>query len=325
MVTDMLIDELERYLKRLGVDYRIEMDPETVRGLPLFASEACAFHGAVLGGARRRLAVMRKRYANPDDVVSIWRGISRHVETPTVMVLRGEVSEYCRVLEEAGVVFIMPGCRLHIPGSMMLVTRTISRDYLPKKDVMGVSAQQLVLFYLLKGGGGRLLLRDANAGTGIALSHISNAARELERLSLAEVDRAWKAVSLVFRGEKAEVWRSALPFMSSPVMRSIRCHDVPPGLPCAGLSALSEMSMLEPYGDACYAVWRSDSRLKGLEDSRFSGSFVEVWRYDPAKFSGDPARVDPLSLYLSLKDNPDPRVQGELKTMMEKVMEARKW
>jgi len=43
---------------------------------------------------------------------------------------------------------------------------------------------------------------------------------------------------------------------------------------------------------------------------------IEVWSYDPATLSQD-GIVDPLSLFLSLRDDPDERVQGALRRMLE--------
>ena len=77
--------------------------------------------------------------------------------------------------------------------------------------------------------------------------------------------------------------------------------------------------MLEPDAVGTYAISRRDKRVKGLADSRYEGDYVQVWKYDPVKFSPVPDRVDPLSLYLSLKDDPDPRVQGELRAVMEEM------
>lgn len=43
---------------------------------------------------------------------------------------------------------------------------------------------------------------------------------------------------------------------------------------------------------------------------------IEVWSYDPAPLSVDGV-VDPLSLSLSLRDDPDERVQGALRRMVD--------
>jgi hypothetical protein len=44
---------------------------------------------------------------------------------------------------------------------------------------------------------------------------------------------------------------------------------------------------------------------------------VEQWRYAPALLSANRESVDPLSLYLSLRESPDERVQGALNEMQE--------
>ena len=46
-------------------------------------------------------------------------------------------------------------------------------------------------------------------------------------------------------------------------------------------------------------------------------SGIEVWRYPPALFAED-GIVDPLSLYLSLKEDRDERTETALEEMMEK-------
>ena len=43
---------------------------------------------------------------------------------------------------------------------------------------------------------------------------------------------------------------------------------------------------------------------------------MQVWKYDPCMFMND-GRVDTVSLYLSLKDSPNERVQAALKEMLE--------
>ena len=59
-------------------------------------------------------------------------------------------------------------------------------------------------------------------------------------------------------------------------------------------------------------------RLHGCPDRVEADARIETWKYAPALLS-DGNAVDPLSLYLSLKDSPDERVQSELADMMENV------
>ena len=66
---------------------------------------------------------------------------------------------------------------------------------------------------------------------------------------------------------------------------------------------------------------RGDGRIDEAKDTKYSGPTVEIWRYDPLIFSEDGRRVDSLSLWLSLRDETDPRVRKE----MDSMMEALKW
>ena len=45
---------------------------------------------------------------------------------------------------------------------------------------------------------------------------------------------------------------------------------------------------------------------------------IELWNYDPKQLS-DKDRVDKLSLFSSLKDTKNPRVQGEIETVLEEI------
>ncbi len=44
---------------------------------------------------------------------------------------------------------------------------------------------------------------------------------------------------------------------------------------------------------------------------------IELWKYDPSLFAKNGV-VDPISLAISLSDNEDERVQGELKEFLER-------
>jgi len=92
----------------------------------------------------------------------------------------------------------------------------------------------------------------------------------------------------------------------------------------AGLTALARFSMLAPPEYTTYALSREDwkalrQRHKIIEvpTQDPDASEVEVWWYPPALFAEDGV-VDPLSLYLSLKEDHDERTETALEVMMEK-------
>src|SRR5690606_1390618 len=88
----------------------------------------------------------------------------------------------------------------------------------------------------------------------------------------------------------------------------------------AGLSALAEKTMLNAPPRQIRAVTskelkdlRKDKDFRVVPESAYGLATLEleVWRYDP-RLLGEKGVVDPLSLYLSLVDTDDERVEGAL-------------
>lgn len=92
--------------------------------------------------------------------------------------------------------------------------------------------------------------------------------------------------------------------------------------PAAGITALSYYSMLASPRQESLAVslheWKSikieSPENYATEDDPETVN-VEIWTYDPALFSVD-GYVDPLSLYLSLRNHVDERIEAALEEMI---------
>ena len=89
--------------------------------------------------------------------------------------------------------------------------------------------------------------------------------------------------------------------------------------------ALSEISMLNPPSVETYACFKKSEIIREFEildepewEEPDSICRIELWNYDPKQLS-DKDRVDKLSLFSSLKDTKDPRVQGEIETVLEEI------
>jgi hypothetical protein len=92
----------------------------------------------------------------------------------------------------------------------------------------------------------------------------------------------------------------------------------------AGLSALAERTMIAPDATPAYALSSSAYQaavkggiLKQHAVGELDTIAIERWLYTPALLSLDGEQVDDLSLFLSLHDSPDERVQSALNEMLE--------
>ena len=92
----------------------------------------------------------------------------------------------------------------------------------------------------------------------------------------------------------------------------------------AGLTALADYSALSPPANTTYALSQEEWKLLRqrkkavvVPDQEPDTHEIEVWSYPPELFA-ERNVVDPLSLYLSLRGNPDERIMSSLEEMMEK-------
>ncbi|MGB4592191.1 MAG: hypothetical protein WBI63_00220, partial [Coriobacteriia bacterium] len=129
-------------------------------------------------------------------------------------------------------------------------------------------------------------------------------------------------------GEPTDLWRQAQPLLRSPVSRRRYLVGVAPsgrkGL-AAGLSALATYSALAEPAVPGVALDRVKAKslldvggVQALPTADEAELEVEVWSYEPGLLS-DAATVDRLSLYLSLRDDTDERVQSALDELMRGV------
>ncbi|MEZ5306327.1 MAG: hypothetical protein R2684_04195 [Pyrinomonadaceae bacterium] len=157
---------------------------------------------------------------------------------------------------------------------------------------------------------------------------LSRAFDELESLEWGRIRKEGRERVLYFERDKRQLWESARDLLSSPIKK--RFHVWPPieqyGLR-SGLTALSRYSMLAEPVDLELALGQKEwNKLKQVEkvetfplQERKSGNVtIEVWNYDPRLLS-DSGEVDRLSLYLSLRDEKDERVEAALRKMIGNI------
>jgi hypothetical protein len=150
---------------------------------------------------------------------------------------------------------------------------------------------------------------------------------EIESANLGEVyqegrERFWHLME-----DKRTLWEKARPLMQSPVRRRVRIQrniSNEEGAVVAGLTALSHYSMLSAPSHHVYAIssdrWKilKQSGLNELPYPEADAHELEVWSYSPTLFARN-GLADPFSLYLSLQETKDERIESALAEMMEHV------
>ena len=116
-----------------------------------------------------------------------------------------------------------------------------------------------------------------------------------------------------------ELWNKALSMLVSPIEQVYYTDALLEGQMISGVNALSSYTMLNEESKQCCAISKKDFKaLNIVMDKQFGQNEIQVWKYNPRMLSSSDV-VDKLSLYLSLKDNEDERIQIELERLINEM------
>ena len=216
-------------------------------------------------------------------------------------------------LIKQGVNFILPGKLMFMP-ELLIDIRPI-RNRFNQDSKMPTTAQLVVLYHLERQPIILATIADIAEKMGVSYATCNKALTWLRGHKLATETKVGKQKLISIDKDKRAVWEKALPFMYSPVER-ILYTDVEVSYQ-SGYNALAAYSHLAHtegdvrawYGPVPTYFTKEENRIK-----------IEVWRYNPELLSHTNV-VDPLSLYITLKDDEDERVSMELDYMLHQVLD----
>jgi DNA-binding MarR family transcriptional regulator len=158
----------------------------------------------------------------------------------------------------------------------------------------------------------------------------SRIANELAAAGISHDNRTGRERIIALPDDNLDLWERALPYLSSPVRQSfyVILDDLPIDHRLAsGETALAQRTMLSPPRIPVFATGREvanslHSKALPTADDDQDTCVVEKWKYDPWT-TADGNLVDRFSLYLSLRDRPDERLQISLEELMEQYFDSR--
>lgn len=221
---------------------------------------------------------------------------------------------------EKHIPFIVPGKQMYLPFNGFLLTESCAPAY-KEISTLGNLAQILILAQLMKRFAAPVSIGTVSSMFSYSRISVIRAFDELEHFQLAK--RCPPTKHLEFIADKKELWKKALPLLHNPQRRIVGMNEIPQGLPVfeSGINALSKRSMINPDPQLEYAVEAKEFnklKLKPECPKEDAPVLLELWSYHPAIVGGD--SIDPFSLYLTLKDNQDDRVQICLETMIKELL-----
>ncbi len=223
-------------------------------------------------------------------------------------------------LIEARVPFVVPGNQMFLP--MVAVDLRERFRPAPVEGPLTPSAQVVLLFLLENYQSGVDTAAKLARHFGYSNMTVGRALDQLEARSLIGLSRMANERRISMDDPRA-VWEKAQPFLRSPVQKRFWFDCPASGLidgAAAGLTALSVYSSIAAPPVAIVAASRreADRLFQSCEDVPMrddAQTELEVWSYSP-RLLCDGRAVDRLSLYLSLRDDHDERVQKALSELL---------
>ncbi|MBR9978872.1 MAG: hypothetical protein KFH87_12370 [Bacteroidetes bacterium] len=318
---------IERYfMENLGMSVSLHRWPSEDR-IPLLLRDTYLFFECMLlgipwlvlcdrGPEERSPATIRKHLAMLRDK---WHG--------ELMYVHPFISTYNRKrLIEQKVPFIVPGRQMYLP-QLGIDLREHIRKLQRVRSASFRPSTQVVLLHALYHPDRHFTPTSYAQHLGYSNMTLTRVFDELEAAGVISTTSQGKERAAKFLLSRRSAWERALPFLRSPVRRRaavLFSGSRPPGV-LAGLSALSHFGMLVPPESTVYAVsgktWKTamkSGELRVIPMAESGSLELEIWRYTPSLLTAHDI-ADPLSVYLSLRDSDDERVEIALEALLESV------
>jgi hypothetical protein len=266
-------------------------------------------------------------FAEPVDEIPTVQAMAKHfsriyaaANVPVVLKINGMSGERRKALIESRIPFLTAD-QAYLPFMGIVLREQLYSEAKAKEKLM--PSAQLLLFAYLYQENDKMYTSPMAAKLGISAMQVTRAVRQLQRLNLIEASKEGVQVVISGKAEHLALFEKASAYFIDPVQEiQYESNDaLPEGLPCSGLTALAELSMLSAPAVATRAFYSRTDKLHGenaLTD-RDKQSRIEIWKYSPIVLSKQTGVADPLSVIVSLRDERDERVEQAAQEILTKM------
>ena len=299
---------------------KAQMEGATIGDLLTYKFYDGEFHGMPL-----LFAEPKGKVATPRCLSVTANNLTSLLQLPIVFLLPACPAYERQRLIDKDVYFVVSKKYVHLP--MLLANERVRKTKQAK--ALTPVAQYLLLYHLQIGSIEGLAARDIEDKIPYSYASITLGLTCLEDLGLCKrVAEGSKRKVIHFDMKGMNLWEQAQPFLVNPVEERIYCDGLlsDDSFPECGINALAHYTRLNP--DPERTIMMSVKQLRNFKSSEalvrpneFDGNIIiEAWKYPPVTATGVKAEwVDKLSLAISLREDEDPRVEGEVERLINET------
>ncbi|MGL4410814.1 MAG: hypothetical protein ACRCTF_01545 [Bacteroidales bacterium] len=242
--------------------------------------------------------------------------IGQIIDMPIVFVFHKVASYNIKRYISKRLNFIIPQKQLFIPELLMDLRKATVADKQPVLE-LSPNAQFILFYHLQKESLNGLSIKQVAELLANSYLKVNRGINILKDLGICMLTGSKEKI-ITFNSDKRRVWDNALKFLINPIQKELFTDENLSYLR-SNINALSHYTMLSDDSKEYYAVSKEElNRMDIAIDSKYGENSIEVWKYDPIPLSNG-GYVDKLSLYASLKEEQDERVQIELKNLIDEI------
>jgi hypothetical protein len=328
------INKLANYVGDVFSELKIVGQWEIAIHLPMFLQAGFSYVEVSLLDEKCLLVIDShdEKHETATTIKKYLKTIAKHFTGHIIYVVENITSYNRKRLIDQRIAFIVPGKQLYLPFYATDLRENFKGLNERKDNKLGAVAQQLLFLQLYKKLDEGIPAQILAEQLGVSKMSVSRAYAELDECQLAKNELIGRQKVLKFSLKGRELWEVAEPSLINPVRKRVWVDRM--SFPEqsnlrieAGETALSQFGMLMSPNYSVYAVnyneWAGLKKLMNIEerpDAYEDAIMIELWRYDPEILATE-GRVDPLSLYMSLSDKHDDRIDMAKNELVEIALE----
>lgn len=251
----------------------------------------------------------------PQQIEKLIAIVKRLAGRDSVYVTSNIASYNQQRLAKRHVNFIVVGRQMFVPSLLLDIKRPVHRDTDIAENIAPFT-QLLLLYHLEKEKMDGLSAMDISKKFDVSYATANRAFRWFSEKNLANTEGS-KEHKITFLFEGKQLWAKALPFLASPISKVAITDKLPTTALTSGINALAEYTMINHEDKRRYAISKNEYKhISKNANNQYGDIEIEIWKYAPHILCKNDT-VDKLSLYLSLKDSQDERVQIELEHLID--------
>lgn len=312
----------ELYLKE-NIDENITIKPWLGKNnIPVFMRENYNFFKMTILGTRCILMEIMNDMPNIDQIQKHLNQIKKITDRQIVLFYKNITRYRRKSLIEKRIAFVIDDGQMYLP--FLGIDLKKAQKYVEREMKKFTTPAQIAYLYFLYQKNDIVNTTEFADKFGFNIMTASRALNDLYQANLItyEIGGKTRRSKEYKRVPDPDYFFKGRDYLKTPVRKIVCIKTKPLGFLNAGLDALAGLSMLNPPSNPIIAVEKNKLNEEHVEIVRNKDLVkdihlveLELWDYDPKLFS-DKSHVDLLSLYCSLKEETDERIEQALQEVL---------